>query len=146
MRKDICSMLTVRWKEFNERLFYDYTMDIKEFKSLSKDTWQYFHTVEDKEKMYRYESELMSQMSPVVYLNQYPDDIGENLCQAAVRFVSEFITNLINPQNYYNRYNFWDGWIAFKPYNDYTDQYIHIDDFEKEFDKLCDEYYDENLM
>lgn len=68
------------------------------------------------------------------------------MCQAAVRFVSEFITNLINPQNYYNRYNFWDGWIAFKPYDDYIEQYIHIDDFEKEFDKLCDEYYDENLM
>ena len=138
MRKDICDTLILRWKDFNEKLFYDYTMDIKEFKSLFKDTWQYFYTTEDREKMYRYEAELMSQMTPVVYLNQYPDDIGENLCQAAVRFVSEFITNLINPQNYYDAYDFWKGWIAFRPYNDYPDQYIHIDNFEKEFEKLCD--------
>lgn len=138
MRKDICDALILRWKHFNEKLFYDYTMDKKEFETLFKDTWKYFYTAEDKDKIYRCEAELMSQMTPVVYFNQYPEDVEVNQYQATVRFVSEFIINLINPQNYYDTYDFWKGWIAFKPYNDYPDQYIHIDDFEKEFEKLCD--------
>ncbi len=140
MRKDICDMHILRWKDFNEKLFYDYTMDINEFKSLFKDTWHYFYTAEDKDKMYRCDAELMSQMTPMVYFNQYPENIEVNWYQAATRLVSEFITNLKSPQNYCGRYNFWEGWIAFKAYDDYPDKYIHIDVFEKEFEKLCDEY------
>ena len=139
-RKDACDMLVQRWKDFNMKLFADFEMDINEFKSLFKDTWRYFSDAEDKEKMYIYDAELMSEMTPVTYLKQYPDGVGENQCQVAIRFVSEFLINLGNPQNYYGTYDFRKGWIAFRPYNDCCEQYIYIDDFEKEFENLCDEY------
>ena len=142
-RNEIFNELCDCWEELNENLFYDNKFDLEKFKALFKNTWQYFFSAEpDNEKISLRDAELFGLMTPITWLNNYPEGATCSQFDACVCFVKGLCKSIVYPNYFYEQMKFWNGWITL-PQNDGfhcgDDRHVYIDNFEKEFQDLKDE-------
>ncbi|MDD6483620.1 MAG: hypothetical protein PUF72_03475 [Clostridiales bacterium] len=144
-RNDTLNELIEHWEEFNENLFYDNRIDLEEFKALFTQTWRYFSSAEpDDERISLRDTELLGLMTPITRLNCYPDETACSQFDACVCFVKGLCQSIVYPNQFYDNMKFYDGWIRLPQYDGFhcgTSPTVYIDNFEEEFNNLCDYYF-----
>lgn len=141
-RKERIASLLERWELFNEQLCCDLRIELPQFKRLFTDTWRFFMEEETNDALLSRESlPLATALVPIIYLNNYPEGVGNYTFDACVIYAKGLLRTICNPNLGY--YHFRDGYIVYYVYMHCPESFQHIDSFSEDLDKLSYELWEE---
>lgn len=135
------SRLTDQWEELTDRLIGEDILDIKEFRPLFAETWQYLIT--STAELYGYglnpaDLAILSRLAVLAFYRNYPQSILPWEFEACQKIAEGLLQTLQSPARPGYRGNFYDGIIVVTEYI-HVDHEVHISEFDSYLNELAKE-------
>lgn len=141
------SRLTDQWEELADRLIGEDLLDIKEFRSLFAETWQYLIT--STAELYGSglnpaDLAILSRLAVLAFYRNYPRSILPWEFEACQKIAEGLLQTLQSPARPGYRGNFYDGMIVVTEYI-HVDHEVHVSEFDSYLNELAKEYYEDHF-
>lgn len=141
------SRLADQWEELTDRLIGEDLLDIKEFRPLFAETWQYLIT--STAELFGYglnpaDLAILGRLAVFAFYRNYPRSILPWEFEACQKIAEGLLQTLQSPTRPGYRGNFYDGIIVVTEYI-HVEHEVHISEFDSYLDELAKEYYEDHF-